>query len=125
MSIAQRLANLADGLDADGVLSAAKGGTGGTTGGGTTSPTVSQIGYGGDDTAANPSGGQTITLTGTNFASGAKVLINSTQVGIVTVVSATQLTLHSKLHTAHRGFTNKIRILHGYSTLFIKTRISA
>jgi len=92
MSIAQRLVNFSDGLSADGVLSAAKGGTGNTTGGGTTSPTISQIGYGGDDTAADVAGGGLITLTGTNFASGAKVLINTTPVGVVTVVSATQIT---------------------------------
>jgi hypothetical protein len=92
MSTAARLVKLVEGLDADGVLSATKGGTGNTTGGGTSSPTVSQIAYSGDDTAANPAGGQTITLTGTNFAQGAKVLINTTQVSVVTVVSATQIT---------------------------------
>lgn len=90
MSIAQRLVNLSDGLTADGVLSTAKGGTGTTTG--ASVPTISAIGYGGDDTATNPAGGATITLTGTNFASGAKVLINTTPVSVVTVVSATQIT---------------------------------
>ena len=92
MSIAQRLVNFSDGLSADGVLSAAKGGTGNTTGGGTTSPTISQISYVGDDTATDVAGGGLITLTGTNFASGAKVLINTTPVGVVTVVSTTQIT---------------------------------
>ena len=92
MSIAQRLVNFSDGLSADGVLSAAKGGTGTTTGAGSSTPTISTINYGGDDTATNPAGGATITLTGTNFAAGAKVLINTTPVGVVTVVSATQIT---------------------------------
>jgi len=93
MSIAQRLVNLSDGLSADGVLSAAKGGTGNTSGvTGTSSPTISQISYGGDDTATDVAGGGLITLTGTNFASGAKVLINTTPVGVVTVVSSTQIT---------------------------------
>ncbi len=92
MSIAQRLVNFSDGLSADGVLSAAKGGTGTTTGAGSSTPTISAIGYSGDDTATNPAGGATITLTGTNFAAGAKVLINTTPVGVVTVVSATQIT---------------------------------
>jgi len=92
MSIAQRLVNLSDGLSAEGILSAAKGGTGTTTGAGSSTPTISAIGYLGDDTATNPAGGATITLTGTNFASGAKVLINLTQVSVVTVVSATQIT---------------------------------
>ena len=92
MSIAQRLVNLSDGLSAEGILSAAKGGTGTTTGAGSSTPTISAIGYSGDDTATNPAGGATITLTGTNFAAGAKVLINTTPVGVVTVVSATQIT---------------------------------
>jgi len=92
MSIAQRLVNFSDGLSADGILSAAKGGTGNTTGGGTTSPTISQIAYLGNDTATDVAGGGLITLTGTNFASGAKVLINTTQVSVVTVVSTTQIT---------------------------------
>ena len=92
MSIAQRLVNLSDGLSAEGILSAAKGGTGTTTGAGSSTPTISTINYGGDDTATNPAGGQTITLTGTNFASGARVLINTTQASVVTVVSSTQIT---------------------------------
>jgi len=92
MSIAQRLVNLSDGLSAEGILSAAKGGTGTTTGAGSSTPTISAINYGGDDTATNPAGGATITLTGTNFAAGAKVLINTTPVSVVTVVSATQIT---------------------------------
>ena len=89
MGIARYLSKLASGLSSEGVLSAAKGGTGTTTGGGTT---ISAISYPGDDTAADPAGGQTITLTGTNFASGAKVLINQTQAGVVSVVSSTQIT---------------------------------
>jgi hypothetical protein len=100
MSIAQRLVNLSDGLSAEGILSAAKGGTGTTTGAGSSTPTISAIGYGGDDTATNPAGGATITLTGTNFASGAKVLINTTPVGVVTVVSATQITFTAPANAA-------------------------
>jgi len=101
MSIAQRLVNLSDGLSADGVLSAAKGGTGNTSGvTGTSSPTISAIGYGGDDTATDVAGGKTITLTGTNFASGAKVLINTTPVGVVTVVSPTQITFTAPANAA-------------------------
>jgi hypothetical protein len=92
MSTASRLAKLAEGLDSNGVLSADKGGTGNTTGGGTSSPTISTIAYVGNDTAADVAGGQTITLTGTNFAAGAKVLINTTQASVVTVVSSTQIT---------------------------------
>ena len=110
MSIANYLVNLADGLNSDGVIGASKGGTGLTSPGlagkalvsdGTLwtsqtvasgSPKVSAIGYTGDNTAANPAGGETITLTGTGFSAGARILINTTQVSVVTVVSATQIT---------------------------------
>lgn len=92
MSISQYLSKFALGVNAQGVLSAAKGGTGSTTGAASTTPTVSAISYSGDDTATLPAGGATVTLTGTNFAVGAKVLINSTQVSVVTRVSSTQLT---------------------------------
>ena len=110
MSIANYLVNLADGLNSNGVIGASKGGTGLTSPGlagkalvsdGTLwtsqtvasgSPKVSAIGYTGDNTAANPAGGETITLTGTGFSAGARILINTTQVSVVTVVSATQIT---------------------------------
>lgn len=110
MSIANYLVNLTDGLTSQGVLGSSKGGTGLTTVGssgqaivsdGTNwvsqtvasgAPKVSQISYTGDNTAANPTGGETVTLTGTGFAAGARVLINQTQVSVVTVVSATQIT---------------------------------
>ena len=110
MSIANYLVNLAGGLNSDGVIGASKGGTGLTSPGlagkalvsdGTLwtsqtvasgSPKVSAIGYTGDNTAANPAGGETITLTGTGFLAGARILINTTQVSVVTVVSETQIT---------------------------------
>lgn len=93
MSIAQYLSKFALGVNSQGVLSAAKGGTGNTSGGGGgNSPTVTSISYPGDDTAADPAGGQTITLTGTNFATGVKVLLNSTPVSVVSRVSATTIT---------------------------------
>ena len=56
-------------------------------------PKVTSIGYIGDDTAADIAGGQTITLNGTGFASGASVLIAGTVVSVVSFVSSTQLTL--------------------------------
>ena len=58
-------------------------------------PKVSTIGYPGDDTAADTAGGQTITLTGTGFQSGASVLIAGTVVNVVSFVSSTQLTFTS------------------------------
>lgn len=93
MSIAQYLSKFALGVNSQGVLSAAKGGTGNTNGGGGgSSPTVTSISYPGDDTAADPAGGQTITITGTNFATGVKILLNSTPVSVVSRVSATTIT---------------------------------
>ena len=93
MSIAQYFSKLALGVNSQGVLSAAKGGTGSTSGGGGgSSPTISGISYTGDDTATLPAGGATITLTGTNFGVGVKVLINNTQPSVLTRVSSTQLT---------------------------------
>jgi len=57
-------------------------------------PKVTSIVYvGEDDTAADIAGGQTITLNGTGFASGASVLIAGTVVSVVSFVSSTQLTL--------------------------------
>ena len=59
---------------------------------GTTVPTVTAITYPGDDTAADVAGGQTVTLTGTGFASGAAVIINGNTASVVSVVSSTTIT---------------------------------
>jgi hypothetical protein len=53
---------------------------------------VSSIAYPGDDLAADPAGGQTITLTGTGFTAGLSVLVNTTMAAVVTVVSSTSVT---------------------------------
>jgi hypothetical protein len=53
---------------------------------------ITTIGYVGNNTATDVAGGETITLTGTGFATGASVIINGVAAGVVTVVSATQLT---------------------------------
>ena len=58
-------------------------------------PKVSTITYSGDDTAADPAGGQTITLTGSGFLVGATVLINNIEVSVVSVVSSTTITFTS------------------------------
>ena len=87
MSIAKYLAKLAQGVDSSGQLSVSK--IGGAV---DTTPTITAIAYPGDDTATDPAGGQTITLTGTNFANGAKVIVNGVTAGVVTVVSSTQIT---------------------------------
>ena len=55
-------------------------------------PTIESVSYPGDDLAADPAGGQTITLTGTNFLAGASVEIDGTTASVVTVVSGTEIT---------------------------------
>ena len=63
---------------------------------------ITSISYPGDDTAADPAGGQTITLGGSGFLSGAQVLIGTspmTTVGSVTVVSAVSITFVSPVGT--------------------------
>jgi hypothetical protein len=66
----------------------------------TVSPTITAIGYLGDDTATDIAGGQTITLTGTNFKEGVTVLIGNVQVNQITRISATQLTFIAPANTA-------------------------
>ena len=56
---------------------------------------VTSIVYPGNDTAADTAGGQTITLTGSGFVSGASVLINGSAVGVVSVANSTTLTFTS------------------------------
>ena len=58
-------------------------------------PKITTISYSGDDTAANTSGGDVITLTGSGFSNGASVIINGQAVGTVTVVSNTTVTFVS------------------------------
>ena len=92
MAISENLSKFALGVNSQGILSAAKGGTGSTTGGGSNSPTVTAVGYPGNDTAVTTAGGDTVTLTGTNFNTGVIVVINGTPASVVTRISATQLT---------------------------------
>ena len=56
--------------------------------------------YPGNDLAANPSGGQTITLTGSNFTSTPIVYVGDTIAPSVTFVSSTQLTFIAPAKTA-------------------------
>jgi len=56
-------------------------------------PTVLSVAYPGDDTAADPTGGQTVTITGTGFQTGANVTIGGTAATSVSFVSATTLTI--------------------------------
>jgi len=55
-------------------------------------PAITAVGYPGNDTAVALTGGDTVTLTGTNFKTGAKVVVNNIQPSLVTIVNSTQIT---------------------------------
>lgn len=55
-------------------------------------PTITAVGYPGNDTAVALAGGDTVTITGTNFKTGAKVVVNGVQPSVVTIVNSTQIT---------------------------------
>lgn len=55
------------------------------------SPLITAIDYPGDDTAADPAGGQTISIEGSNFQSGASVYVDGSVVGVVSFVSSSVL----------------------------------
>ena len=55
-------------------------------------PTVTSIAYPGSVTAADPAGGETITVTGTGFKTGATVTVGGTAAPAVSYVSGTQIT---------------------------------
>ena len=63
-------------------------------------PRISSITYVGDDTAADTAGGQTITLTGSGFGSGAAVYIGGSIASAVTRISSTQITFTSPAKSA-------------------------
>jgi hypothetical protein len=55
-------------------------------------PRISGILYPGNDTAAGPAGGQTVSLTGTGFQTGLVVYVNGAVVSVTSVVSASLVT---------------------------------
>jgi hypothetical protein len=55
-------------------------------------PTITSLAYSGSTTAADPAGGETITVTGSNFQSGATVTVGGTAASSTTVVSTTSIT---------------------------------
>lgn len=65
-----------------------------------TPPTITNLSYSGSLTAADPAGGTTITLTGTNFQSGATVTVGGTAASSVTVASSTSITFTTPVKTA-------------------------
>ena len=63
-------------------------------------PIITTVAYPGSVTAADPAGGETITLTGQNFQTGATVTVGGTSATSVTVVSSTSITFTSPVKTA-------------------------
>jgi hypothetical protein len=55
-------------------------------------PTITSIAYPGSVTAADPAGGETITVTGTDFKTGVIVTVGGTTAPVVSYVSGTQIT---------------------------------
>jgi len=54
-------------------------------------PRISSLDYPGNDTAADPAGGQTIGIVGTGFQNGASVIVDGTTASVVTFVSDARL----------------------------------
>ena len=63
-------------------------------------PIITSISYPGDDLAADPAGGQTITINGTDFITGATVTVDGTTPSVITFVSATEITFTAPAKTA-------------------------
>ena len=63
-------------------------------------PTFSSVDYPGDDTAADPAGGQNLVINGTNFSSGITCTIGGTTPSSITLNSSTQMTVVSPAKAA-------------------------
>ena len=65
-----------------------------------TPPSITSLSYAGSLTGADPAGGETITLAGTNFQAGALVSVGGTPATSVTVVGSTSITFTTPAKTA-------------------------
>jgi hypothetical protein len=63
-------------------------------------PIISSLSYSGSLTAADPVGGETITLSGSNFKSGATVTVGGTTAPSVSIVSSSSITFTTPAKTA-------------------------
>ena len=63
-------------------------------------PVITSISYPDSLTAADPAGGETITVTGSNFQTGATVTVGGTSASSVTVVSTSSITFVAPAKTA-------------------------
>jgi hypothetical protein len=72
----------------------------GSAGAGASVPKIASIAYPGDDTAADVAGGQTITITGTGFATGVSVIVNGVTASVVSFINSTTITFTAPAVTA-------------------------
>jgi hypothetical protein len=72
----------------------------GPAGAGASVPKITAIAYSSNDTATNPAGGDTITITGSGFLAGATVVINGAQAGVVSVVNSATITFTAPPNSA-------------------------
>jgi len=63
-------------------------------------PIITSVSYAGSTTAANPAGGELITINGQNFSSGSTVEVGTTSATTVTLVNQSQITFVSPAKTA-------------------------
>ena len=63
-------------------------------------PIISSLAYAGSNTATDPAGGETITLTGSNFKAGATVTVGGTTAPSVSIVSSSSITFTTPAKTA-------------------------
>ena len=63
-------------------------------------PKITSLSYPGSATAADPAGGQTITINGTGFLSGISAYVANTVLGATNLVSSTQVTFTAPAKTA-------------------------
>jgi len=63
-------------------------------------PIITSLAYTGSATATDPAGGETITLTGTNFKTGVNVTVGGTTAPTISVVNSTTITFTTPAKTA-------------------------
>jgi hypothetical protein len=63
-------------------------------------PKITSLSYPGSATAADPAGGQTITINGSGFLSGISAYVANTVLGATNLVSSTQVTFTAPAKTA-------------------------
>lgn len=73
-------------------------------------PKITSVVYPGDDTAANTAGGQTITINGAGFVTGASVYVDRSPASTTTVVSRSQITF---IAPAKASGSYKLRVVNG------------